>query len=31
MAIDPEGVDHDERDADAQGKMRDELQFIFEQ
>jgi hypothetical protein len=31
MTIDPEGVDRDGRDADAQGKKKDELQFTFKQ
>jgi hypothetical protein len=31
MAIDPEGVNCDGRDADAQGKRKNELQFTFEQ
>jgi hypothetical protein len=33
MAIDPEGVNRDGRDADAQGmwKWKDELQFTLEQ
>ena len=31
MAIDPEGVDRDGHDANAQGKRKDKLQFIFEQ
>jgi len=31
MAIDPEGVDHDGRDAYAQGDRKDELQFTLEQ
>ncbi len=31
MAIDLEGVDRDGRDADAQGKRKDELQFTLEQ
>jgi hypothetical protein len=31
MAIDPEGVDCDGRDANVQGKRKDELQFTFEQ
>ncbi len=31
MAIDPEGVDRDGRDADAQGDRKDELQFTLEQ
>jgi hypothetical protein len=30
MAIDPEGVDRDGRDADAQGERKDELQLNFE-
>jgi len=31
MAIDPEDVDRDGRDANAQGKRKDKLQFTFEQ
>ena len=31
MTIDLKGVDHDGRDADAQGKRNDELQITFEQ
>jgi hypothetical protein len=31
MAIDPEGIDCDGRDANAQGERKDELQFNFEQ
>ena len=31
MAIDPEGVDRDGRDADAQGEKKEDSQFNFEQ
>jgi len=31
MAIDPEGVDRDGRDADAQGNRKVDLQFTLEQ
>jgi hypothetical protein len=31
MAIDPEGVDRDGHDADAQGKRKEDSQFNFEQ
>jgi hypothetical protein len=31
MVIDPKGVDRDGCDADAQGMLKDELQFTLEQ